>query len=96
MSSPSSTTLDPNLCPSSNGHHGCNLSVSRIAPFIHCSCLSLKLPVSAAIDREAFEQAVRNYYQSLATSAGFGKHLAKDKDFRTQGDELALVQVVEL
>lgn len=52
--------------------------------------------ISVAVNREAFEQAVRNYYQSLVTSTGFGKHLAKDKGFRTQGDELALAQVVEL
>ena len=48
------------------------------------------------IDQGAFKQAVRGYYQRLVSSAGYGKHLAKDKGFRTQGDKLGLVQVVEL
>lgn len=52
--------------------------------------------VPVPIDRTAFERAVRGYYQSLVTSAGFGKHLAKDKGFRAFGDKLALEQVVEL
>lgn len=48
------------------------------------------------LDRASFEGAVRSYYQSLVSSAGYGKHLAKDKGFRSHGDELGLVQVVEL
>jgi len=48
------------------------------------------------IDRDAFEHAVRSYYQSLVSSAGSGKHLAKDKGFRMQGDELGMEQVIEL
>lgn len=48
------------------------------------------------LERASFEGAVRSYYQSLVTSAGYGKHLAKDKGFRSHGDELGLVQVVEL
>lgn len=50
----------------------------------------------ASLDREAFERAVRSYYRGLVTSAGYGKHLAKGKGFRTFGDTLGLVQVVEL
>ncbi len=49
-----------------------------------------------ALDRAAFERAVRDYYRRLVTSAGYGKHLAKDKGFRTFGDTLGLVQTVEL
>jgi hypothetical protein len=49
-----------------------------------------------ALERPAFERAVRAYYQSLVTSAGYGKHLAKGKGFRSYGDELGLVQVREL
>ncbi len=52
--------------------------------------------VPASIDQEAVERVVREYYRSLVTSAGFGKHLAKDKGFRTFGDELSLTKVVEL
>lgn len=48
------------------------------------------------LERSAFEGAVKRYYQSLVTSAGYGKHLAKDKGFRTHGDELGQTQVVEL
>jgi hypothetical protein len=48
------------------------------------------------IDQDAFKQAVRGYYQRLMSSAGNGKHLAKEKSFCTQGDKLGLVQVVEL
>ena len=48
------------------------------------------------LDQAAFEEAVRTYYRSLVNSAGFGKHLAKDKGFRTHGDVLGLVQTVEL
>jgi hypothetical protein len=48
------------------------------------------------LDRQAFEAAVKAYYQSLVTSAGYGKHLAKDKGLRTHGDELGRTQVVEL
>lgn len=48
------------------------------------------------VDRDALEAAVRSYYQWLVNSAGFGKHLAKDKGFRTYGDELGLIQTVEL
>lgn len=48
------------------------------------------------IKREAFEKAVCSYYESLVTSAGFGKHLAKGKGFRTHGDTLGLEQVIEL
>jgi hypothetical protein len=48
------------------------------------------------LGRAGFEEAVRSYYQSLVSSAGYGKHLAKDKGFRSHGDELGLVQVVEL
>lgn len=48
------------------------------------------------VDQDAFSAAVRRYYQSLVTSAGYGKHLAKDKGFRTHGDKLGLEQVVEL
>ena len=47
-------------------------------------------------DRDAFEEAVKAYYQSIVNSAGYGKHLAKDKGFRSQGDELAKHWVVEL
>lgn len=50
----------------------------------------------AVLDRAAFEEAVRTYYQRIVSSAGFGKHLAKDKGFRTFGDTLGLVQTVEL
>lgn len=50
----------------------------------------------ASIDQAALERAVCNYYQSLVSSAGFGKHLAKDKGFRTFGDELKMEQVIEL
>lgn len=49
-----------------------------------------------AVDHEALAGAVRSYYWRLVNSAGYGKHLAKDKGFRMQGDELGLVQVVEL
>lgn len=52
--------------------------------------------VATALDLESFEHAVRVYYQRLVTSAGYGKHLAKDKGFRSHGDELGLEQVVEL
>lgn len=48
------------------------------------------------LDRSAFEEAVRSYYQRIVNSAGYGKHLAKDKGFRTFGDTLGLVQTVEL
>ncbi len=48
------------------------------------------------LDQQAFERAVRTYYRSLVNSAGFGKHLAKDKGFRTHGDILGLMQTVEL
>lgn len=47
-------------------------------------------------DQEAFEKVVRSYYQSLVTSAGYGKHLAKGKGLRTYGDKLSLEQAVEL
>ena len=50
----------------------------------------------ADLDQAAFEEAVRTYYRSLVNSAGFGKHLAKDKGFRTFGNTLGLVQTVEL
>ena len=49
-----------------------------------------------ALDQQAFERAVQTYYRSLVNSAGFGKHLAKDKGFRTHGDTLGLVQTIEL
>ena len=52
--------------------------------------------VTGSVDQQAFEKAVRSYYQGLVTSAGFGKHLAKDKGFRTFGDELGMEQVVGL
>jgi hypothetical protein len=52
--------------------------------------------VPTSVDREAFEGAVRGYYRSLVTSAGFGKHLAKDKGFRTFENKLDLTKVVEL
>ena len=48
------------------------------------------------LERAAFEDVVRRYYQSRVTSAGYGKHLAKGKGFRSHGDELGLEQVVEL
>ena len=48
------------------------------------------------LNREAFERAVCSYYQSLVQSAGYGKHLAKDKGFRSHDDVLGLEQVVEL
>ena len=48
------------------------------------------------LSRKAFEKAVCSYYQSLVQSAGYGKHLAKDKGFRSHGDVLGLKQVVEL
>ncbi len=48
------------------------------------------------LERGAFEDAVRSYYQSLVTSAGYGKHLAKGKGFRTHGDTLSLEKVLEL
>lgn len=48
------------------------------------------------LERSAFEDAVRGYYQSLVSSAGYGKHLAKGKGFRSHGDELGLEQVLEL
>ncbi len=50
----------------------------------------------ASLNYESFERAVCVYYQNLVTSAGYGKHLAKDKGFRSHGDELGLEQVVEL
>ena len=37
--------------------------------------------VPVSIDEKAFKGAVRTYYQSLVTSAGFGKHLAKGQGF---------------
>lgn len=52
--------------------------------------------VSLPVDPNAVERAVKGYYQSLVTSAGFGKHLAKDKGFRSFGDELGMEQVIEL
>ena len=48
------------------------------------------------LSRKAFEEAVCTYYQSLVRSAGYGKHLAKDKGFRSHGDVLGREQVVEL
>jgi len=48
------------------------------------------------LDRKAFEEAVCRYYQSLVRSAGYGKHLAKGKGFRSHGDVLGREQVVEL
>ena len=48
------------------------------------------------LEQGSFEQAVRAYYQRIVTSAGYGKHLAKGKGFRTFGDTLGLVQTVEL
>lgn len=48
------------------------------------------------LDPESFKQAVCVYYQRLVNSAGYGKHLAKGKGFRSHGDELGLEQVVEL
>jgi hypothetical protein len=48
------------------------------------------------LERAAFEDAVRRYYQGRVTSAGYGKHLAKGKGFRSHGDELGLEQVLEL
>ena len=48
------------------------------------------------IDRTAFSKAVCSYYQSLVRSAGYGKHLAKGKGFRSHGDVLGREQVVEL
>lgn len=53
-------------------------------------------PALGTLDGDALEEAVRSYYQRLVNSAGYGKHLAKDKGFRTQGDELGMVQSVEL
>lgn len=50
----------------------------------------------ASVDPESFEAAVRVYYQRLVNSAGYGKHLAKDKGFRSHGDTLGLEQAVEL
>ena len=47
-------------------------------------------------DQDAFKEAVKTYYQGIVNSAGYGKHLAKDKGFRSQGDELAKHWVVEL
>ena len=52
--------------------------------------------VPTALDLESFEHAVCVYYQNLVTSAGYGKHLAKGKGFRSHGNELGLEQVVEL
>ncbi len=52
--------------------------------------------VPISVNPKAFQEAVRRYYQSLVRSAGFGKHLAKDKGFRTFGDELGMEQVIEL
>jgi len=52
--------------------------------------------VPASVNRENFEGAVKGYYRSLVTSAGYGKHLAKGKGFRTHGDTLGREQVVEL
>ena len=51
---------------------------------------------SGALDQQAFEEAVRAYYRQIVNSAGYGKHLAKDKGFRTYGDTLGLVQTIEL
>jgi len=48
------------------------------------------------LERAAFEEAVHRYYQSRVTSAGYGKHLAKGKGFRSHGDVLGLEQVFEL
>lgn len=55
---------------------------------------AFKSPVE--LDRKAFEEAVCRYYQSLVTSAGYGKHLAKDKGMRSHGDVLGLEQVFTL
>lgn len=52
--------------------------------------------VPDSVDQKALQDAVRTYYQSLVTSAGFGKHLAKGKGFRTFGNELGMEQVIEL
>ena len=54
------------------------------------------VPKTLDLDFESFERAVCVYYQHLVTSAGYGKHLAKGKGFRSHGDELGLEQVVEL
>ena len=54
------------------------------------------VPETLNLDSKSFERAVCVYYQSLVTSAGYGKHLAKGKGFRSHGDELGLEQVVEL
>ena len=48
------------------------------------------------LNRQAFERAVCGYYQSLVQSAGYGKHLAKGKGFRSYDDVLGLERVVEL
>lgn len=48
------------------------------------------------LERAAFEDVIRRYYQSRVTSAGYGKHLAKGKGFRSHGDVLGLEQVFEL
>ena len=48
------------------------------------------------LSRKAFEEAVCSYYQSLVRSAGYGKHLAKGKGFRSHGDVLGREQVIEL
>ncbi len=48
------------------------------------------------LSRKAFERVVCSYYQSLVRSAGYGKHLAKGKGFRSHGDVLGREQVVEL
>lgn len=69
--------------PADSAHDGGDIKVGNFSS-----------PVT--LERAAFEGAVRGYYQSLVTSAGYGKHLAKDKGFRSHGDELGLVQVVEL
>ncbi len=52
--------------------------------------------VPASVDLESFKGAVCVYYQRLVGSAGYGKHLAKDKGFRSHGDSLGLEQAVEL
>ncbi len=67
-----------------NGEH--ELSEVTVGPF------ESPIPVK----RAAFEKAVCTYYQSLVTSAGFGKHLAKGKGFRTHGDVLGFQQTVEI
>ncbi len=56
----------------------------------------LPLKEDVSFDQNAFEEAVKAYYQSLVNSASYGKHLAKGKGFRSQGTTLAKQWVAKI